>query len=235
MISIARIFGAPDSVPAGRHARSASIAPQSSPQRARHRRDDVHHVRVGLDRHQLARPRRVPNSHTRPRSLRPRSTSITCSARSFSSREQLLGHAQVLLGARRARPRAGDRPHLDACRPVTFTQRLGRGARDREVVELEEVHVGRRVHDAQAAVERERLDRAGPAPALRRHDLEDVARRRCTPSRARRRASYSRARHVRLERRQRVGRARSLRLGARAPGVGEQLARALDQRRPPRS
>ena len=27
----------------------------------------------------------LPYSHTRPRSLRPRSTSITCSARSFSS------------------------------------------------------------------------------------------------------------------------------------------------------
>ena len=44
----------------------------------------------------------LPYSHTRPRSLRPRSTSMTCSARSFSSASSSAASAGLL---RRSLPR----------------------------------------------------------------------------------------------------------------------------------
>ena len=117
----------------------------------------------------------LPYSQTRPRSLRPRSTSITCSARSFSSASSSRARSRSLLGGGRARARAGDRPLLRA--PARHRhERLGRGARDLEVEEVEEVHVRARVHGAQAAVDRERLHRAVRAPALARHHLVGVAR-----------------------------------------------------------
>ncbi len=97
----------------------------------------------------------VPYSHTRPRSLRPRSTSITCSARSFSSSSSSPRDARVLLGVSPARPRAGDRARRDA--PTRHgQQRLRARAGDLEVPEVEEVHVRARVDRAQAAVDRER-------------------------------------------------------------------------------
>ncbi len=88
--------------------------------------------------------------------------------------EQLLGDAPVLLGARAARARAGDRARLDS--PVVDGhERLGAGAGDLEVAEVEEVHVRARVDRAQAAVDRERLDRDLRRPALARDDLVGVA------------------------------------------------------------
>ena len=53
MISIARTFGAPLTVPAGSVARSTSIGPSPSRELARHLRREVHHVAVALERHQL--------------------------------------------------------------------------------------------------------------------------------------------------------------------------------------
>ena len=116
----------------------------------------------------------LPYSQTRPRSLRPRSTSITCSARSFGIGEQGLGLAPVLLLGGAARIGAGDRPRLDPA-AADLDQRLGRGAGDLEVAELEEVHVRRGVDRPQAAVDRERLDRRRRREALRGDDLERVA------------------------------------------------------------
>ena len=53
MISMARTFGAPESVPAGKQARSASTAVSSGLQLAFNGAHDVHHVAVALDEHQL--------------------------------------------------------------------------------------------------------------------------------------------------------------------------------------
>ena len=88
--------------------------------------------------------------------------------------DQALGEAAVLLLVCAARVGAGDRPRLD---PVAadLDQRLRRGAGDLEVAELEEVHVGRGVDRAQAAVDREGLDRRRRREALRGDDLEGVA------------------------------------------------------------
>ena len=144
--------------PAGSAERSTSIALDPVAQRARDLADDVEDVGVGLDDHQLvdldrcrtrrpgrgrcgrgrpaSRARRAPWGRRRSRSARRRSSS--------SSRR-----------AGRCRRSAASRPG----RPVHLDQRLRRGAGDLEVAEVEEVHVGRGVDRAQAAVDREGLDR----------------------------------------------------------------------------
>ena len=53
MISIARGFGAPDSVPAGKQAASTSNAVRSARDAADDGRHDVHDVAVALDRHEV--------------------------------------------------------------------------------------------------------------------------------------------------------------------------------------
>ena len=63
MISIARTFGAPVRVPAGKHAANASSASRSFLNFAFDRRHDVHHVRVALDKHQVAHLHRAVFTH----------------------------------------------------------------------------------------------------------------------------------------------------------------------------
>ncbi len=108
MICIARILGAPLTVPAGKVARIRSKAVLAGRDPALHLGDDVHHVRVALDDHEVGHVDE-PNAQTRPMSLRARSTSIRCSARSFSSASSSFSSASVLL--RRSR-RAGACPAI---------------------------------------------------------------------------------------------------------------------------
>ena len=134
------------------------------PQRAAHGRDDVHHVRVGLDAHQLADLDRPELAHA-PEVVAAQVDEHHVLGALLLVAQQLVRDAQVLLGARRPRAGPGDRPHLGAA-ARHLHQRLRGRARDREVVPLEEVHVRRRVHDPQAAVDGEGLDRTRPGPAL---------------------------------------------------------------------
>ena len=115
-----------------------------------------------------------PVRHTRPRSLRTRSTSITCSARSFGSASSSAASAVSSSGvAPRGRvPAIGcmQRPapgHLDV--------RLGRGPDHGQPVEAQQVHVRRRVGGAQGAVDVERVGVGGDLEPLAGHHLEDVA------------------------------------------------------------
>ena len=65
-----------------------------------------------------------PYSHTRPRSLRPRSTSITCSARSFSSASR----SAAISRSSSASPPRGRVPaigRVETLRPVTVTSGSG--------------------------------------------------------------------------------------------------------------
>ena len=143
-------------------------------QRARDLADDVEDVRVGLDHHQLvdARPSRTRRpgrgrcGRGRPASRARRAPSGRASSSSAWRR------SSSSLGA--ARIGAGDRARLDPA-PGDLDQRLGRGAGELEVAEVEEVHVRRGVDGAQAAVDRERLDRRRRREALRGHHLEGVA------------------------------------------------------------
>ena len=84
MISIARIFGAPDTVPAGKHARSASKAVASG---SSFPLTLLVICMTWLYRSMvmMSLSSTEPISETRPISFRPRSMSMTCSARSFGS------------------------------------------------------------------------------------------------------------------------------------------------------
>src|SRR5581483_12017295 len=71
---------------------------------------------------------------------------------------------------RRARDRAEARASL-----LAGDEALGRGADERDPVQLEQEQVGRGVDAAERSVEVERRGRRGPLGALRGHDLERVA------------------------------------------------------------
>ena len=116
----------------------------------------------------------VPISATRPTSLRPRSSSIRCSARSFGSASSSSSSALSSCGvAPRGRvPAIGrmvtlpsrTRTRISGLEPATAKPPKSRKIQER-----------RRVDPAQRAVERERRQRERRLEALRQHDLEDVA------------------------------------------------------------
>ncbi len=112
--------------------------------------------------------RTEPGTQTRERSLRPRSTSIVCSARSFSDVSSPVsspppGHTVPAIGFSSARE------------PLHLTTVSGELPDEREVAELEEEEVRRRVDAPQRAVELDRRGGCRPLGALRDDDLEDVA------------------------------------------------------------
>ena len=166
MICIARTLGAPVTVPAGKQARSTSngVTPsRSSPTTSDTRCETCEKRSISSDR----ATRTVPARHTRERSLRPRSTSITCSARSFSdarSRSTSPSPAAVVpaMGETFARPssqatsRSGDEP-TRASSSSSSRKRYGDGLTRRSA---------RYSSSGSAGVLR---------VALRRHDLEGVA------------------------------------------------------------
>ena len=174
MISIARTFGAPLTVPAGNVARSTSTAFLPVHEIAGDLAGEVHDVRVLLQHHELfdllgaelhdpadVVAREVDEHHVLGALLRVL--------------RELGGHAAVVgLGATTAagaRDRAADHAAVEQ-----LHHRLGRGADQRRLGMAHEVHVRRRVHLAQHAVDVERVDGVHDVVALREHDLEDVAR-----------------------------------------------------------
>ena len=174
MICIARTFGAPETVPAGKHARSRSngVDPvvQSSPATSETRC-------VTCEKRSGSRNRStctVPGTQTRERSLRPRSTSITCSARSFSeassrSASPSPGCVVPAIGFRLARP------------PSALTSVSGERADEREVAELEQEEVRRRVDAPQRAVELRAPTPGSAAPRAGRGRSGRRPRRGCAP------------------------------------------------------
>ena len=104
-------------------------------------------------------------SQTRCRSLRDRSTSMTCSERSLGSTSELLGRERLVLLRRcPAGPGPGDRVRDDLA-ALDLDQRLGAGADDvdragRRVAEPEQIHVRAGVRGAQHPVDVERVGRA---------------------------------------------------------------------------
>ena len=118
--------------------------------------------------------RTEPYSQTRPTSLRPRSTSITCSARSFSLRFSSSASRTSSSSVRPRRPRAGNRMRLDP-RALDAHQHLRRRADHRDAAHADEIHVRRRVHVPQRAVDGERIGVDLGLEPLRQHHLIDVA------------------------------------------------------------
>ena len=119
-------------------------------------RREVHHVASSARASSARRPARCRSCTTRPTSLRARSTSITCSARSFGcSISSAAMRRSSLLGAAPAAG-AGDRPADDPA-VEQLHHRLRRRADERRLGVAQEVHVRRRVDLAQHAVDVERV------------------------------------------------------------------------------
>ena len=233
MISIARTFGAPLTVPGGERRAQHVDAGEPGLQRAFDVRHDVHHVRIALDHHALGDASPCRSAATRPTSLRPRSTSITCSAISFRIGEELGGELLVRLA--RARRAAACRRSAAASPPSPSlrTRISGDGADDVEIAEVVIEHVRRRIERAQRAVERQRRRRERAAPSAATARPASRRPRRCIPLRARTArlvavgaelASRLRHRGRRLERDRRPARA--------ACGAAPAGARARCRRRP---
>ena len=115
-----------------------------------------------------------PTSATRPTSLRPRSSSIRCSARSLGSpiSSSASASSSACVAPRLRVPAMG--------RIVTLPSRSrtrisGTRSDDGKAREGEIVEEGRGVQAAQRAIERKGRQGEGPAEALARHHLEDVA------------------------------------------------------------
>ena len=169
MISIARIFGAPVSVPAGKVARSTSMR-VSRLELAVDVADDVHHVRVALD-HEVRSPPRCRSRRRGRCRCAPRSTSMRCSARSFSSASSSASSAVSSSGVvpRRRVPASGRIVTLSPSARARGARGSRASADELEVVHVEVVHVRRRVQRAQRAVQRQR--RLGEALA---HPLAEL-------------------------------------------------------------
>ena len=167
MICIARTLGAPDSVPAGSTERSASIGSDLGAQVAGHRGDDVHDVGVGLDGHErldldravLAHPAEVVAAEV--------------------DEHDVLGALLLVLEqlARRCARRPRRRRRAGASRRSAASRRAGRETVSSgsglapatwKSPKSRKYMYGLGFTVAQAAVDRERLDRHLRRPALAR-------------------------------------------------------------------
>ena len=168
MICIARTFGAPETVPAGKHARSRSKCETSALQLPGDLGDEVRDVREPLRLEEALDLHRAGPADARE--VVPAEV----------DEHHVLG--AVLLRGRAAAPRRRRRARVvpaigfsEARRPSRLDERLRRGADECEAVELEQEEVRRRVDAPQRAVELERARRGRPLGALREDDLERVA------------------------------------------------------------
>ena len=143
--------------------------------------DEVRDVREPLDLEEALDVHRA-RRQTRERSLRPRSTSITCSARSFSEASSRSASPSPAAG------RPGDRVQARA-RALELHVRLRRRADHRVVAELEQEQVRRRVDPAQRAVDRERRGGRRAARPAARARSGTRRRRGCAPCSGERAAS----------------------------------------------
>ena len=173
MISIARTFGAPLTVPAGNVARSTSIGLCSGRELARDLAREVHHVRVPLERHQLL-DLLGAELHDPPDVVAREIDEHHVLGALLRVLDQLGREPLVVFRCAAAAAGAGDRT-ADHTVVDHLHHRLRRRTDDRRLGVAQEVHVRRRVHEAQHAVHRERIDRLDEIEALREHDLEDVA------------------------------------------------------------
>ena len=127
----------------------------------------MRHVRVALGLHEALDPHRARHADARE--------VVAAEVDEHRVlRAVLLRREQRRRVALAGRDRPGDRVQLGAAARA-LDDRLGRAAHEREVAELEEEEVRRRVDAAQRPVELDRRRRRRAGRALRDHDLEDVA------------------------------------------------------------
>ena len=200
MISIARTFGAPLTVPAGNVARSTSTALRPSASSPDDLAGEVHHVRVALELISSSTCS-VPNSHDPPDVVAGEVDEHHVLGPLLRVLDQLGGQAPVVVLGAAAEAGAGDRAADDPS-VEQLHHRLGRRPHERDLGVAHEVHVRRRVDLAQHPVDVERLDAPVEVEALREHDLEDVAGEDVLARRPRPRAWYVAPAHRRRVRRQ---------------------------------
>ena len=167
MICIARTFGAPETVPAGNVARSRSNG--ETPSRSSPATSETRWVTCENRSGCRKRSTRTVPGHADAREVVAAEVDEHHVLGAI-----LLGGEQPLGVALAARGRAGDRVEA---RPASLRLhvRLGRRADEREVAELEQEQIRRRVDAPQGAVDGERRRRRRPLGPLREHDLERVA------------------------------------------------------------
>ena len=178
MISMARTFGAPDSVPAGKRRGAARRTPSAPARSSPTTVETMCMTWLYRSTVMNSTTSTVPGAQTRPRSLRPRSTSMTCSARSFGSASSSAASAASSLGGGAARPGAGDRVRQRPARPLTLTSASGvepTMSKPSVASSAEQVHVRAGVGRAQHPVDVERVGAGSRLEPLRQHDLEDLA------------------------------------------------------------
>ncbi len=176
MICMQRTLGHPGDGAAGKHRAHAPMGVTSARSSPAHVGDDVVHVGVGLDGHEFIDPH-VPASHTRPRSLRSRSISITCSARSLGCAASSVISRHVVPGAAAARPGAGDRPRVDCAAPRIRTSRSGEELRMDAPPHCASAAngAGLAARSARTAAAAHHVSRQRHAPVARQIGLVDVA------------------------------------------------------------
>ncbi len=173
MICIARIFGAPDSVPAGKPGRQRVDRVEALAQFAFDVRNQMHHMRIALDEETVR--------HLDAADFRHAAHIVASEIEQHQMLGALLGIGHQLVRKARivfrrctAPARAGDGPdrHRAVAQPH---QNLGARTHDREARKREMIEEWRRIEPAKRAIERERRQREGPAEALARHHLENIA------------------------------------------------------------
>ena len=135
--------------------------------------DQVHHVRVALDVHEVLHVD-APGHGRAPQVVTPQVHEHEVLGAFLWVGEQLVCGGAVLRGGSAAAARAGDGAE-GAAALFQAHERLGRGTDEREVAVAEEEGVGRGVHRAQGAVELERLGAAVGLEALGEHHLDAFA------------------------------------------------------------
>ena len=164
---MARIFGAPVSVPAGkrRDERVEPVAILGQP--ALDARDQVHDVRVALERHEL-RDAHAADLGDAADVVAAEIDEHHVLGAFLLVAPQLVGEPLILFGRRAAPAGAGDRVRLDVA-ALDADQHLGRRADDRVLSHPDEEHVRRRIDVAQRAIDIER--RAADVAASNRCEI----------------------------------------------------------------
>ena len=175
MICIARTFGAPDTVPAGKHGHQRVEPIVILGQLPFDDRDQVHHVRVALERHE--------GRHAHAAVVADAAEIVAAEIDEHDVLGALLLVALQLVGRAADLPRPsvprGRVPAIGcvtACRPSTRTSISGDEPTMRAAAHADEEHVRRRIDVAQRAIHGERIDADLGREPLREHDLVDVAR-----------------------------------------------------------
>ena len=133
----------------------------------------MHHVRVALNLHQRVNDDRAVLADA-AKIVAAKIDQHHVLGALLLVREQTTRELEILGRGSAARARSGDRARRGRA-TAHGQQRFRAGANDLEVAKLKEVHVRARIYDAQATVDRERINLQLGGPALRRDHLESVA------------------------------------------------------------